>query len=356
MTTKKLILHNNSQSQSQRHSPIIKFYAVNKEVIRYNTGLQQKKDNNGKYKYGDDNLYPQYLYELYKRTPSLRSIIDGIKRELLKRLQIIDSIKLSKNDLELIIYDYIIFGGFVVKKLLNNNKEIYCITHIPFERIRVKLNKDNEYSYIYSPDWTNKYSTHEEYEINDVIYVGSTVREVYPEPIWSAAVPACLIEQRTSDFHLNAINNGFQSNLLVNVNGFYNDPQKEEFEKNFNEKLCGTENGARVMFSFNEGDAKSTELSPIDIPDFNDKYNNLQEWARQVIFTAFHTSPAVFGIHTENNGFSSEEYQHNYSLYINGLILPLAEELTVHINNINAGIIGINDSSDNLIKSDIKEE
>jgi len=53
----------------------------------------------------------------------------------------------------------------------------------------------------------------------------------------------------------------------------------------------------------------------------------LQKYSRQQLFTSFRANPNLFGIPTENLGFSSEEYESAFTLYNKTQIQPIQKTI-----------------------------
>jgi hypothetical protein len=163
---------------------------------------------------------------------------------------------------------------------------------------------------------------------SSVLYVKNTHSQVYPFPPYGAAVKACETERCISDFHLNAINNGFVSSAIVNFNkGVPTDSVKEQIEEDFSDKITGHQNAGRVMFSWNDTKENATELVEFKVEDFGERYKALAESVRQQIFTAFRANPNLFGIPTDGNGFANEQYAESFQLYNRTHIIPVQQTI-----------------------------
>ena len=173
-------------------------------------------------------------------------------------------------------------------------------------------------------DWARLSEEEKDRNAASILYVKNVHTQVYPAPLYSASVKACEIERCIDDFHLNAINNGFVSSLIVNFNnGVPEDSIKEQIEEDFNEKFSGHQNAGRVMFSWNKSKESATEIVEPKIEDFGDRYKALSDHSRQQIFTAFRANPNLFGIPTEGNGFANEQYEESFKLYNRTQIRPV---------------------------------
>lgn len=303
--------------------------------------------------WGDRNIYPEYLLELTKNAPSLRSIINGTTDFILGDGQTILPLKSTyapgvmnrrgdtiRDQVEDLARDWETYGGMALQVIRDSYGIPAEIYHIPLRFLR--SNKENTVFY-YSEEWSKsrqkaivypafipglEWATLDEdarkTNASSIVFVKNDRSQVYPFPVYGAAVKDCEIERCISDFHLNGICNGFTSSAIVNFNnGVPTDEVKEEIEKDFTEKFSGHGNAGRVMFSWNDDRAHATTFDIPHTEDFGEKYQALEKSTRQRIFTAFRANPNLFGIPTENLGFSQEEYESAFRLYNRTCVRPV---------------------------------
>ena len=300
--------------------------------------------------WGDRNSYPEYLLDLFKSVPTLRSIITGsadfVAGDDVKEIKPLN----YKGDIprELVHnlgLDYFLYGGFALQVIRDKSGAVAEVYYVDIRHLRT--DKDNEVFY-YSEKWTQggrdaltypKFMqikdwgklTPEERSRNasSIYYFKDTHTQAYPNPCWSAAVKACEQERGIDDYHLNALENGFTSSMLVNFNqGVPSDEMKEEIEKAFTEKFTGHQNAGRVMFSWNDSKDTMTTMQSVKVEDFGERYNSLAKHARQQIFTAFRAVPALFGLMNETTGFSEQEFFEAFKLYNRTRIKPVQRAIT----------------------------
>ena len=240
-----------------------------------------------------------------------------------------------------IALDEMIFGGFaiqVIRNYVGGTAEIYAL-----DFMKVRTNEKNEIIY-YSDDWGSwgaKYLIYPKYKTGDqnptsVFYhKGHLTRSTYPIPLYGAAVIPCEIEKSINQFHLNNINNGFVSNLIINFNnGQPNDEQKDEIERAINDKFSGYQNAGRILISYNDSDENKTTIERLSGDDFDDKYQALSKRSRDQIFTSFRATPNLFGLPTETTGFSKQEYMESFKLYNKTVVSPIQDQILDVFNKI----------------------
>ena len=305
--------------------------------------------------WGDGNRYPDYLLELTKSVPTLRSIINGtvefIAGDDVTIVPLREGMEDGKMNLrgdtiaeqvEDLARDFETYGGFALQVIRGFDGRVSELYYVDLRFLR--MNKEGDVFY-YSEKWAEtgrrdavvypafrqdvaeKWPTLTDEErdaaASSILFVKTTHSQVYPMPVWGASVKACEIERLVDDYHLNAISNGFTSSLIVNFNnGVPTDEMKEEIERDFNEKFSGSENAGRVMFSWNKNKDSATSFEVPPVTDFGDKYNALAENSRQKILTAFRAYPNLFGLST-STGFSTEEFDQAFKLYNRTAVRPV---------------------------------
>ena len=305
--------------------------------------------------WGDGNGYPDYLLELVKTVPTLRSIVQGtvdfIVGDDVSILPLVPGWTPGQMNLwgdtiteqvEDIARDYETYGGFALQVIRAFDGSVAEVYYIDLRFLR--MNKEGDVFY-YSEKWgergrrdaivypafradiAGKWAgmSDEERDRNasSILYVKTTHSQVYPLPVYAASVKACEIERLVDDYHLNSLCNGFASSLIVNFNnGQPTDEMKEEIERDFDEKFTGSGNAGRVMFSWNKSKDNATTFEVPPVTDFGEKYKALAENSRQKIFTAFRAYPNLFGLST-STGFNIEEFEQAFKLYNRTAVRPV---------------------------------
>lgn len=339
----------NTEAREFRFSALHPFMETH--IVRPTEVVQRGRDY---VSWGEDNDYPTYLLALYGECTTLRSVANGMidyiagddvdcavslqGRWLNRRGQS------AREVVRALARDYSLYGGFavqVVRGLGGNIAEIY-----PVDFRYIRSNKENDVFY-YSEAWDDrrvnrdkvtvypKYLPDAPSQANSILYYKNVDTQVYPSPVYASAVKACEIERSVDEFHLNAISNQFMADTILNFNnGIPTDETKNEIERAVNEKFGGKENAGRIMLSFNDSMTTRTTVEHLTVEDYGEKYRTLASWARQQIFTAFRANPNLFGIPTENLGFSSEEYEAAFKLFNRTMILPIQRAITEELGRV----------------------
>lgn len=332
----------------------VRFAAIDQYTETYIVSPKEKLNSSRDLmEWGDGNLYPDYLLELYNTVPTLRSIINGnidyITGDEITILPLNDSLPAGmmnrkesiREQVRAIAKDYEIYGGYALQVIRNYAGQVAEVHHLDMRFVRT--NKEGDVFY-YCEDWGKRgrkdvivypaFIPNLEWErltdeernrhASSVLFVKNVDTQVYPAPLYAAAVKACEIERQIDDFHLADINNHFVASAIINFNnGDPGDEMKSEILDGLESKFCGSGNGGRIMACWNPNKESATDIVEFKMEDFGERYKALSEHSRQQIFTSFRANPNLFGIPTEGNGFANEQYAESYKLYARTQIRPV---------------------------------
>ena len=311
------------------------FAAIDKVLdIQVPELTEEVSKTNGFIKYGSDNDYPQFLYNLVENVSTLKTVIYGTANyvagdDVICNLQNASSIVNKKGHtyrqiVEWAARDYLTYGGFALQVIRNKGNEISEIYYLDFRFVR--SDKDNE-TFYYSEEFGKRYGRTSKMIVlpkfikdsnipSSIIYVKNTISGTYPIPRYSGAIKACLIEEAIDDLHLNSLSNGLMPSYMISfLNGVPTDEQKAEIEKDIQEKFCGAGNAGRVILNFASGKDNGAQVDQLDITDFSEKYQAAAERSREQIYTAFQAVPQLFGLTSISTGFNMQEFQEAFKLY-----------------------------------------
>lgn len=343
-----------SQTNETRRAPI-SFAAID-PVIESTIILptEKKVQSSNVVEWGQGNKYPDFLLSLFNNVTTLHSVIAGNIDFIVG--DDVDIIPLGdrfangimnhhgdtiREQVKKCAKDFEIYGGFALQVIRDRAGDIAEIYNIDMRYLRSNADNDVFYysekwekggrkdvtvypAFMRNLEWARLTDEERNSHASSILYIKNVDTQTYPAPIYAAAVKACEIERCIDNYHLNAIEHGFSSSLIVNFNnGVPDDRIKEEIENAFEEKFTGHQNAGRVMFSWNPNKASATTLETPKIEDFGDRYTALSKHSRQQIFTAFRANPNLFGIPTDGNGFSNEEYEESFRLYNRTQIRPI---------------------------------
>ena len=187
--------------------------------------------------YGENNLFPQDLIELYETSAMHHTCAEAVKDGIYGEgiIDWGDTYVNSKGETLDEVYaklalDYTLFGGIALNVVWNKEgtglAEFY---HLPFADVRSgKMDDEGNVSeYFYSVDWKNtrKYTptSYKAFDITDVkgenasqiYYVNTYVpgQYVYPLPSYVGALNDIALDASVSRYHANQISNGISPSM-----------------------------------------------------------------------------------------------------------------------------------------------
>ena len=269
--------------------------------------------------YGENNLYPEYLLELFNRCSKHNAIITGkslmIKADGFETDNELLNQFIKQTECNEILYkaalDLEMFGGFYLDIIWSlGTGKIADIEHIDFSKIRVS---ECETKFYFCEDWADIKLTRSENGIRELkqfnpnINIGRGVLyvkqyrpdcKVYPLPDYIGAIASIETDIEIANFHLNNIKNGFSAGMMINFNNGQPTPDiQREIAKKLKLKKQGTDNAGEVIINFSDSKDKAPEILPLTPSDLDKQFLQLREDTTQEIFTGHKiTSPMLFGI------------------------------------------------------------
>jgi hypothetical protein len=219
-------------------------------------------------------------------------------------------------------FDLKLFGNAAYQVYWNDDHtKVIKFYHIPVQTLRAeKLYGDPKIqNYYYCVDWNDQRKIKDKKKIPafgtsedkmEILYIKNYFPGLYYYnlPDWVSAMQYSISEGEISNMHLNNITNGFLPAVMINFNNGVPAPEEREtIEDLIQAKFTGTENAGRFMLSFNDDPATKPTIDIIDISNLHEKYEYVATYTQDRILVAHRvTSPLLFGIRTDNNGFSSQ--------------------------------------------------
>ena len=340
---------------------IVKFSLIDPDDS-YELPSYEESDSRGKniVNWGNDNRFPNNLYEMCQNSASLSAIINGTV-ELLKGEQITINPDIHTNGdlyyypfvnrfddtaadlVEALARDYMLFGMFAIQVIYNKLGNIAEIIALPAEYIR--MNEDKSLIY-FSKKW-KKYTTsdvvYDKFDRENVIdnkaqvfvYTNSGHRQVYGISPQNAALEDIAAEAFSAKYVRKSLQSGLSARYIIDLPSTANltDEQKAEIEEGITEKFTGWENSGSFALYFNNG-TEAMHITKVDRDDSNEIFKSIREAASQNIFIVNHATPNVFGLPTATTGFSEQEYDQAYALYNKMTLTPIKESIQRSLNKI----------------------
>lgn len=304
--------------------------------------------------YGEDNMWPQKMIELYQSSAmhatAIKAKKDGVCGEGI--IAYGDRIvNLQQESLDEVFskatLDYLLFGGFSLNLIWNRaGDKIAEIYHLPFDKVRSgKQNEQDEVEYYYfSSNWgnTRKYKPleYKKYDPTDnkgdnasqiyYCFDYSPGNDVYPLPSYQSAVNDIELDGRISIFHASHIDNGMFPGIFINLpNGMANDEERRAIYRDLERSFSGAENSGKLFLSFSDGPDRAPQVTTV--PAANDDYLILldQRISARILSSHRLSSPLLLGI-KDASGFSNnaDEIETAYGHFMGTVIDPIQKFMT----------------------------
>jgi hypothetical protein len=304
--------------------------------------------------YGEDNLYPDFLIELYNKSPKHNAIVSAkasyvagvgtaIKGSdtaiIAKAQQKVNAINAyeSLDELKVKIADDLeLFNGFALEIIWSRDKsKISEIYHLPFQKVRKSLDGN----FVYCEDWTDRKAEHIQYNAFNPItreskqlYYCQLYRAgqgVYPLPDYVGGLKYIEIDTEISNWHLNSIKNGFSAQTLIQL--FKGVPTPEEArktERGLKKSYTGTDNAGGLIIQYNDPNEKESVISNLQPSDFDKQFDILNKTVQQEIFVSHKVnSPMLFGVRVEGQLGGRTELIEAYEMFQSSYVEPRQKKL-----------------------------
>ena len=312
--------------------------------------------------YGIDNLYGEYLRDLFLSSSTHGAIVNGVadmiygggldatdredndqKKEQWIRLQ--DLLNNSDDSLlQKIAFDIKLYGMVYLNVIWNRARtRIGAIKHLPVHTMRSGVaDSDGVVShYYYKYDWKdrreegkvlNAFSMDDRTEASTCFQIKrySVAQHFYAVPDYVGSTNYIELDREVSTFHLNNIRRGFFPSMLLSFkNGVPTEQERVQIEQKVVDKFTGADNAGRILITFNDGDETAPEFTPIDTNGADTMYEFLSKTVSEKILTGHRVvSPLLFGVRGgEGFGSNADEIRDSYSLFNNTVIAPFQDIL-----------------------------
>lgn len=337
---------------------------VNFSVMDYrahNVPAFVEKPNKRWIEYGEKDLYPYYLEDLYASSSMHGAIVkgtadmiygQGLTSEL--KDQYVDQwlqLKELVNDgdcLRRLAHDIKVFGhGYLNVIWSQDRSRPVEMHHVPTSKIRIALSDDEEEAklFLHHPNWAEVTSSRIEpkeipaFSVTDRespsqllhIKTYSPLGYYYALPDYLGATNYIELDRDISEFHLNNIKNGlFPSMMLTFNNGIPTEEERTQLEEAVYTKFGGASNAGKILINWNEDKDDAPTVEPFNLNDPHRTYEYLSKQVMQEILSGHRvTSPLLFGLRLTGSGFgnNADEMADAYDLYLNTCVKPFQQAI-----------------------------
>jgi hypothetical protein len=314
------------------------------------------KENKAKgiYTFGEDNLYPEFLIEMYNKSPKHNAIVSAkasylagvgtsIKGQdtaiIAKAQQKVEAINAYESLDELkakVADDLELFNGFALEVIWSRDKQkISEIYHLPFQKIRKTL--DDKFAFC--EDWSDRKCEIIEYTpFNPItreskqLYYCQLYRAgqgIYPLPDYVGGLKYIEIDTEVSNWHLNSIKNGFSAQTLIQMFKGYPTPEEaRKTERALKKNYTGTDNAGGLIIQYNDPNEKESIINNLQPSDFDKQFDILNKTVQQEIFVSHKVnSPMLFGVRVEGQLGGRTELIEAYEMFQSAYVEPRQKKL-----------------------------
>ena len=315
--------------------------------------------------FGEDNLYPNYLLDLFLGSAINGALVKSIgamiygeglastdadesdeKKESYLRLT--ELLYNSDDDvLKDLALDLKLFGGCYVNVIWSRDRsKIAKMIHIPAQYIRSGKMVDGEIeNYYYSADWSKvrkaeykprayaAFNTEDRTQASQILMIRDKNPALFYgfAPDYVAATDWIQMELEIAQFHLSNITSGMTPSMHVGFsNGVPTEEERRTIERQLNQKFAGTGNAGKILITFNDGKETTPTIEPIQMNDAQSAWVEMSKQSvNQVLAGHRVTSPILFGIRAEGGGLgnNADELRDAFSLFTNTVVIPFQNTL-----------------------------
>ena len=349
------------------------------KLSHYNIPHLVEDPKNDWVSFGEDNLYPNYLLELFLGSAIngalIKSIGAMIYGEGLSATNVDENTDTKESFLRLnellhnsdddvlkdLAMDLKLFGGCYVNVIWSRDRsKIAKMHHIPAQYIRSGKMVDGEIdTYYYSANWAKSkkgeykprpykaFNTKDRTQASQILMIRDKNPALFYgfAPDYVAATDWIQMELEIAQFHLSNITSGMTPSMHVGFsNGVPTEEERRTIERQLNQKFSGSGNAGKILITFNDGKETQPIIEPIQMNDAQSAWEGMSKQAVSQILAGHRvTSPILFGIRAEGGGLgnNADELRDAYSLFNNTVVIPFQNILLkgldkiFAVNNIN---------------------
>lgn len=298
--------------------------------------------------YGADNLFPQYLIDLYQSSPTHTALITSIAQmiygegfmplDLDSRLAF-DSWDMN-DQLRKCCLDFKIQGGFALEVQWSlDRSRISNVSHLPFENLRAcEVGEDEKvYQYKYSTDWKDDsvevqtiHCFSPDYKDEwptQVLYVKpfSPGSFYYPKPDYIGAINYVELEKEIGIYHINNIQNGLSPSFSIHFkNGIPPVEERNQIRNDIEAQMTGTKGAGKVWITYSDLPEQKPDFEPIPLSDADKQYQFLSEEVTSKIMIGHRvTNPMMFGVLVPGKLGGSTELEQSNQIFYDHVVDPM---------------------------------
>ena len=297
--------------------------------------------------YGDDNLFPQYLIDLYKSSATHNALCtsiammifgDGVQANTLEARLKIEEWGLD-DEIRKACVDLKIQGGFALEVVYSIDRTtISKVRHCPFENLRSGEVDENEdcHWYYYSKDWADKReepiavhafnpSMKNEHP-TQILYVKpfSPGSYYYPKPDYIGSIDYIELDKEIGKYHINNIKNGLAPSFTIHFkNGVPASEERRKIRNDIERQLAGATNAGKFIVTYSDSPERKPDFEPFPLSDADKQYQFLStEVSDKIMIGHRVVSSAMFGVKTAGQLGNTQELEIASELFDRQVVKP----------------------------------
>jgi hypothetical protein len=273
--------------------------------------------------YGVDNLYPEFLKDLYNTSPTHNAIVktkaqivvgEGFKyndtnydeKDKINILKVLNQIDRDIYEYSL---DFQIYGAMALELIWSLDfTKVVEINRIDPAKLRSGKYEEGEVTeWYYKRDWRDRreeavciypLDKSDKQNHRQLLYIGSQMvsNEYYYEPSYIGAIDWITLESQCGVYYRGLIENGFSPTIVAK---FYRKPATQEerdivmggLKKNY----TGVK-GNKILGIFSDGKELAPDINPIEVSNMDKQFTVISDQITQKIITGERATPELCGI------------------------------------------------------------
>lgn len=319
----------------------------------------ERPSNQGWVSYGDDNLFPQYLIDLYKSSATHNALCtsiaymifgDGVQADTLEARLKIEEWGLQ-DEVRKACLDLKIQGGFALEVVYSIDRTtISKVRHCPFENVRsAEVNEDEKVEFLYySKDWSDKREEPQLVKTFDpeqsvehpvqILYVKpfSPGSYYYPKPDYIGSIDYIELDKEIGKYHINNIKNGLAPSFTIHFkNGVPAQEERRRIRNDIERQLAGATNAGKFIVTYSDSPDRKPDFEPFPLSDADKQYQFLSEEVVAKIMVGHRvTSPMMFGVMVPGKLGGGMELKTAEEIFSSEVIEPYQMVVTEALNSI----------------------
>jgi len=307
----------------------------------------ESANSKGFVNYGDDNLFPQYLIDLFHSssthnalTTTIATMVfgEGFDATTLDGRLAFDQWNLN-DELRKACVDFQIQGGFALEVNWSLDRTtIANVSHLPFENIRSGfVNEDEKVDYYYySKDWSSKKEEVEEICTFDperkldhptqIFYVKpfSPGSFYYPKPCYTGSIDYIELDKEIGKYHINNIKNGMSPSFSIHFkNGIPPQEERNRIRMDIERQMSGASNAGKFIVTYSDDPERKPDFEPFQLSDAHNQYQFLSEEVTAKIMVGHRvTNPQMFGVAVPGKLGGGGELAESAELFEQNVVRP----------------------------------